>query len=531
MTVDASKLLPSLSDYIFAHAASFPARTALSSEFGDISYAELADNTRKLALSLQALGVKRGDRVAVISTPRADAYTLFIALNAVGAIWVGINPVYQYEEIAYVIEDAQPVALVFLSEFQGRRYDEDARKLAVQFPCLAHRFCLETDLAGVESLDGLVDRVFAGPAADADLPERDRENVTMIVYTSGSTGQPKGCMLPNKAMVYRAFAQWKQFSVRDFPRVYSPLPLNHVGGIVMVTGATLIAGGTVNFRQKFDPGEVGKVVASGQVNFIVLFPTMYQLIFDHPEFDIGEFVSLECVSFSGGVISRELLGRLQKLGSGIVQTCFGSTETCIGVVFSDPGLDPDILAITVGRPNADDCRVMSEVGRPCAPGEIGEIQVKRDFCMVGYFNRPEATSEAFTADGWLRTGDLVEVLPDGHLRFTARRTEMFKSGGYNIYPREVEIAIEEHPDVVMAAICGVPDALYGEVGYAFVLIRSGKVLSADNIKGWCRQRLANYKRPKTVEILQEMPLFPNGKLDKKSLRELARSRIACQMIS
>jgi acyl-CoA synthetase (AMP-forming)/AMP-acid ligase II len=525
-------LKPALADYILEYAQSCPDRIALSSEYGDISYAELGLRVRRLALALQRSGVKRGDRVAVLTTPRADGYSVFLALNAIGAIWLGINPVYQYQEMLYVVDDASPVALVFLSEFQGRSYIEDATRLMHDSSSLQNMVCLDRELDGVESLSGMVQRMLGeeegegeGEGLSPDY-QRDREDVAMIVYTSGSTGNPKGCMLPNKAMAYRAFTQWQQFRVSDYPRVYCPLPLNHVGGMQMVAGATLFAGGTVNFREKFNANEVGQVVSQGRINFMVMFPTMYQLICDDPAFRVEDFASLECINFSGGVISRELLGKLAMLGSGQVCTCFGSTETCIGVVFSDPELDLDTLSISVGRPIRDDVRVVNDGGEPCMAGEIGEFQVKPDYCMVGYFNRPLETEASFTADGWLKTGDLVEVLPDGNFRFSARVSDMFKSGGYNVYPREIEIALEEHEAIATAAVVGVPDTLYGEVGYAYINLLADNTVDAEHLKAWCKSRVSNYKIPKVIEALDAMPLLPNGKLDKTSLKKFARESYA-----
>jgi len=263
-------------------------------------------------------------------------------------------------------------------------------------------------------------------------------------------------------------------------------------------------------------------VSQGRINFMVMFPTMYQLICDDPAFRAEDFASLECINFSGGVISRELLGKLAALGSGQVCTCFGSTETCIGVVFSDPGLDLDTLSISVGRPIRDDVRVVKDDGEPCKAGEIGEFQVKPDYCMVGYFNRPQETAASFTDDGWLKSGDLVEVLSDGNFRFSARVSDMFKSGGYNVYPREVEIALEEHEAITTAAVVGVPDTLYGEVGYAYINLLADNTADAEQLKGWCKSRVSNYKIPKVIEVLDTMPLLPNGKLDKTSLKKSAR---------
>lgn len=523
--IDPASLRPSLSDYVLHYAEAVPQRIAMSSEYGDIDYAELGRRVRRLALALQRSGIQRGDRVAVLTTPRADGYTVFLALNAIGAIWLGINPVYQYREMRYVVDDASPVALIFLSEFQGRAYSADAEQLLRDCDCLQARYCLDRPLDKVESLEQMIERLLQPQEMLSVQAQRNREDVAMIVYTSGSTGDPKGCMLPNKAMAYRAFTQWQQIPVDDFPRVYCPLPLNHVGGMQMVAGSALFAGGTVNFREKFNPAEVGQVVARGQINFMVLFPTMYQMVCEDAAFCVGDFASLEQVNFSGGVISRELLGQLATLGRGQLGTCFGSTETCIGVVFSEPGLDLDTLCTSVGRPIRDDVRVVNEEGRNCSPGEIGEFQVIPDYCMTGYFNRPEATAAAFTEDGWLKSGDLVEVRPDGNLRFSARLSDMFKSGGYNVYPREIEIALEEHQAITTAAVVGVPDSFYGEVGYAYVNAVPGTTVDIEKLKQWFKGRVSNYKVPKEIEVLQSMPLLPNGKLDKTSLKKLARETL------
>ena len=518
-----STLLPGISDYVLKYAEEVPERIAMRSEYGEVSYGELGERVNRLALALLRSGVKPGDRIAVLTTPRSDAYAIFLALNAIGAIWLGINPVYQYQEMKYVVDDATPVGLVFLPEFRGRNYLEDAERLQAECDCLQQVYCLDRELEGLGSLQGMIERhTDAGETLPADI-RRNSEDVAMIVYTSGSTGEPKGCMLPNKAMAYRAFTQWTQFRVCDYPRVYCPLPLNHVGGMQMVAGATLFAGGTVNFAEKFEPAEVGKIVAHGKVNFMVLFPTMYQLICDYPAFNADDWQSMECMNFSGGVISRELLGKLATLGAGNVCTCFGSTETCIGVVFSEPDLDLDTLSISVGKPIRDDVRVVKDDGAPCAVGEVGEFQVIPDYCMVGYFNRPEATAAAFTDDGWLKTGDLVEVLPSGDLRFSARVSDMYKSGGYNVYPREVEIVLEDHDDIASAAVVGVPDELWGETGYAYLLLQPGADIDEDKLVAWCKARLSGYKAPKFVEVISAMPLLPNGKLDKTELKQRARS--------
>jgi len=344
----------------------------------------------------------------------------------------------------------------------------------------------------------------------------------MIVYTSRSTGQPKGCMLPKKSIFKRALIQLEQLAVPDYPRAFCPLPLNHVGAMQGVSAYSLIGAGTVNFRQKLAPSEVGKIVRENDINVLVMFPTMYQLICDHPNFDPADYRDVKCILFAGASIPVPLLDILAGLGNGNVRTCFGSTETCVGVLFSRQGLELEKLAVTVGHTVNNDARLVRlEDEGLCKPGEIGELQVHKEHFMQAYFNRAQANAEDFTIDGWVRTGDLLEQLPDGDMRFVARISVIFISGGYNVDPREIELELESHPDVVAAAVIGTPDKLYGEVGYAFLQLDGNQALVEAELRHWYKERLANYKIPKRYSVVGSIPLLPNGKIDKKPLRNKA----------
>ena len=199
------------------------------------------------------------------------------------------------------------------------------------------------------------------------------------------------------------------------------------------------------------------------------------------------------------------------------------TELGLYVTYSEPGVDPETLSRTIGKPHPGfDIRVADAAGAIVEPGGQGEIQARGDWLLAGYFRDPEATADAYTADGWFRTGDIVKVWPDGNLEIVGRTKEMYISGGFNIYPREVEIAIEAHPDVGLVAVLGVPDDTFGEIGHAFIEPKPGKTLDAAALHDWCRERLANYKTPKRFEIRAELPRLPIGKIDKQALkRELA----------
>lgn len=508
----------SIVDCVLDHGSEHPHRTAIVSEDGALSYAELGSRIGPLARLLTEMGIGRGDVVGVLSHPLADAYELHLALIAVGAVWLGINPAYKYPEMEFIAQDARPVAIFFVSEHDGRDYVEAATRLRDRVSSIRHLVCLDRALPGIPSFAAL--RSGSG-GAPAELAPRDPEDVALIVYTSGSTGKPKGCLLRNKSMVHRARMQIRDFDFHgEYPVLYNPWPMNHVGGIQLISAYAMVAAGTLVFRRKFDPEGIGRTVRENRVNTLILLPTMFHMMFSAKSFDSDDFASVELFMFVGGSLSPDQIRRLQEIGHGRVQTNYGLSEGHSTVTISQPGLDPETLSVTLGRSKDGEVRVVDEDGRVLAQvGQQGELQVRREFCMKGYLNRPDANAEVFTPDGWLRTGDRVELLEKGEMRLVGRMSEMYKSGGYNIYPREIEMCLEEHGDVGLAAVVKRPDPLFGEVGIAYVVPRRGRSPSAESLKKWCKAHIADYKVPKDFVIGDEVPLLPNNKIDKKVLQQ------------
>jgi acyl-CoA synthetase (AMP-forming)/AMP-acid ligase II len=247
---------------------------------------------------------------------------------------------------------------------------------------------------------------------------------------------------------------------------------------------------------------------------------MYQQVFASPEFSEADYRNCQVFFWGGANLPREFIRRLRTMGHGEVRTNYGATELCSSVTRTDPDLDIDVLAQTVGYALDDELRVVKEDGTLARIGEVGEAHVRRQWIMAGYLNRPEAFEEAVTEDGeWFRTGDLMELMEDGkNLRFVGRMSDMFKAGGHNVYPREIEEWLEEHPAVEMAAVLGKKDPLSDEVGHAVVLSRAGRGSTEDEMREWCRKGLANYKVPKSFEFRSEMPMLGTGKIDRMALR-------------
>lgn len=511
----------SLAGFVGNTAIKFPERLAIASEATQYSYAELTDRVRLLASFLLEQGVQSGDRIAVLTTPRADSYALFLAINAVGAIWLGINPRYTLPEVLYVMDDSQPRLLFFIDHFREQEFRSIALGAKTHCTYIQGMFCLDDDASVAPTLEAALrqTRNVRERYEDILIGEDRGSNEAILVYTSGSTGKPKGALLNNKSMLRRSLNQLVQWPVSDYPRVYNPYPMNHIGSMHWVSSYAVVGEGTIHFREKFEADEVADLVQEKKINVLEFFPTMYKMALESPTFDPAKFDSIEWHIFSGAQMPMELLRILDKL-PGKIGTSFGMTETCGSVTYAAPDTDIETLAITIGRPMPEgEVRVYHPEDRLCVEGEVGEIQVRREYCTSGYINRPAATAAAFTSCGWFKSGDLAEVMANGNLRFVGRTSEMFKSGGFNVYPREIELALEAHPSVLQAAVIGVSHPVFGEVGYAVVSVKAGIETDATILRDWCKTCLSDYKRPKHIEIRQELPLLPVGKVDKVLLRQ------------
>lgn len=517
--------LTTLAHYVAHHATATPDAEAAWFEGATTTYAELDARVDRFARSLMAAGVAPGDRVAVLSTPRPEYLVSLLAAMRVGAVWVGLNPKYTYRELAHVVTDSEPTLLLSLAQFEGREYAEDVARLMADVPAVHTAYRLD-DGPAVGPLrpiaEFLVDRA---PADDyvtrsAAVTKRD---AAVIVYTSGTTGAPKGAVLAHEGLVYAFRTEARALGV-ERPRVPCNLPINHIACIGDVCATTLIAGGMVAFLERFDPAELLDAVERLGLTSILHVPTVLQMLAAEPDFHIRDLSSLTNVSWGGAPLPLDVMAAYRKLGVRLT-TVYGMTETSASITWTDPDADDETLATTVGRPDPDmDVRLVDEDGIDVPDGEQGEIWVRHRCLMKGYFRQPEATAAAYTPDGFFRTGDVAVRQSDGNLRIVGRRSEMFKSGGYNVYPREIELALEEHPAITLAAVVGIPDPVYTEVGAAFVALEPGHTLTVDEAREWCRERLANYKVPKRFTVLPELPLLPVGKVDKRALRSSLTSR-------
>lgn len=526
MTIGGVAVLPRISDYVDQYADEAANETsdsiAVVCRARRISYGELRKQINAWSRALLTAGVRKGDRVAMLCTPRAEFLIAFLATAKIGAIWVGLNPRYSVREVEYVIGDADPRLLITLASAQEQSYQSYVDKLSADRASLSV-VSIGDAMASTTPLDSFLEagNQCSDETLAAAVDAVGTLDPALIVYTSGSTGSPKGAVLSHYGLTYGATMQTTHFKL-DSPSLVVCFPINHVASVADTCATTLVKGGKIVFQEQFDPEATVSATIEERCTMLGGVPTMFLMQMETDVFRNADFSALELILWGGAAMPAEIVERLRRLDKRMM-TAFGMTETACHVTYTDESADLDALSTTVGRPDPHcECRIETEDGQPATSESPGELQVKGEFLMLRYWNREQATRDTYTEDGWLKTGDVAFQREDGNIRLVGRMSDMFKSGGYNVYPREIEAVIEQCPGVAIAAVVAVPDPLYQEVGIAYVAPDPGVELSAAALQDWCRERLANYKVPKTINILDELPLLPVGKVDKQALKRLAK---------
>lgn len=517
-------ILPRISDYVALYAELTPHADAMVLDRERITYREFSARVDALAKALMAAGVNKGDRVATLATPSPDYFLAFLATASIGAIWVGMNPRYQLEELAYVAGDSAPGILLARVHMDGRDYSSELMELMARTPSISRLVIFERDSHDIpDRAVTFRDFLTSGASvSDGRLAARravcGQRDACMIVYTSGSTGRPKGAVLHHEGIIGFSVTQHAVWPVQPM-RILNYFPINHIGCVVDVSTPTLTAGGTIVFLEHFSPRRSLELMQDEKISIWGSVPSTFQLQFADPDFGRFDLSSVQMIMWGGAMMPRELIERLLAFNVPLA-TNYGLTESGSAITILPPSRDIGQLAGTVGHPfPGTEVRLVDGDGHIVTGTGSGEIQARSVYNMLGYWNRPDATAEALLPDGWLATGDIGRRNPDGSYSIVGRVKEMYKSGGYNVYPREVETVLESHPAVGLAAVVSTPDPVWQEVGIAYILA-NGPV-SITELKAFCRSRLANYKQPKMFVVLDDLPLLPIGKVDKVALQRRA----------
>jgi acyl-CoA synthetase (AMP-forming)/AMP-acid ligase II len=483
-----------------------PQREAIVTPDERLNYLAFADLIAQHAEALQTAGLRPGARVAYLGLPGAGFLISELATQQVGGVWLGLNWRYTQAEIGHVLGDARP-NLVLIEDAVGAHAiaTVEAAATMLEPPPVLHRIARPSDLA----------RLPVRLAAPAQLLD---PAIGLIVYTSGTTGQPKGACLTHAGIAEAARFYSARYAHPGL-RSLMNLPINHVGSLIDLAGSALAQGGTLVTQPGFDPVMIPQIMREERLTLLGQVPAMHIAIHQHAPYDPADYPALRHLVWSGAAMPRSWIEAHYGRGAEL-STCYGQTECTGSMTFTDPDADIDTLACTVGRAaDPDRLRIVTDDGSVVGPQEPGEIQIRGPLVMQGYLGRPEATADTILPDGWLRTGDLGAMDADGNVRLVGRLKEMYKSGGYNVYPREVEAVLETLPGVHAAAVIVMPDEKWQEVGWAYLI--ADATVSDAMVLGHARANLANYKLPKRIFIRRELPLLPIGKIDKHALKALA----------
>jgi acyl-CoA synthetase (AMP-forming)/AMP-acid ligase II len=516
-----------ISDYVDHYAKLNPDSIATIIDDKYISYSDLKTQIDKLAKALIASGIKKSDRVATLQTTHPDFIVSFMATVSIGAIWVGLNPRYQTSELIHVIKDAEPTILLTRSEIGGRYYDNEIAALMSATPTLQDTviFSDNPSIASCVNMQNFLKR--GDEISDQEL-QTMRENCggrdpCLIVYTSGSTGAPKGAILHHEGICRLSLNQVKLWPVNP-QSMLNYFPINHVGSVIDCSCPTIVAGGTIIAMEKFDVRESMKLMQKHRITIWGSVPSVFQMQLALEDFQNFDLTAVQLILWEGAAMPEETINQLIKICPRLA-TNYGMTETTSAITIVEPTNNIDILANTVGIAFPDvEIRLADTEDVEVALGETGEVQTRSPYNLLGYWKRDDATHDAFTSDGFFKTGDLAIKRADGHYNIVGRIKEMYKSGGYNVYPREVEIALETNKAVTSAAVVSVSDPIWQEVGIAYVTI--SEPITTEELLNYCRKKLANYKIPKKIIIEQELPLLPIGKIDKVALKRRANDEFA-----
>lgn len=485
------------------------------------TYAELRDESNRIAAGLLARGLRPGDRIAISCQNRVEWVSLFFAAMKLGLPVVLLSTRYREVELRHMLNHAEVRMVVTANEADGFDFATFYESFREETPSLGDIVFLDgpafegslhfSELAA--EVDGEALNAAAGPVSP--------ETPAVIAYTSGTTGTPKGASLTNRNLLTTVQSMTTLLSINDQDVFVGSLPLSHVGGVICGPLGTLLGGAELVLLPVFTP--VGALEITDRDKATVFFgaPTMYSLILDRA--DGYNISTLRHIVIGTSNAPPALCERIVKaLPNAQLWNIYGLTEASGFAIATRPDDDLNIIMTTIGAPMSHvEARVVDESGTPVSAGGVGELQLRGDGICDGYWCSPEETAASFLPGGWLATGDAVELRTDGYLSIRGRVKEMFTRGGFNVYPVEIENLLATHPGVAIAAGIGVPDPVLGEVGRYFIVPQEGAARpDPDELKALCRDRVADYKVPDQIVLVDALPLTPLGKINKRALKDV-----------
>lgn len=473
-----------------------------------LTYARLEDEVRRAQTYLLSLGIQPGDRVALQLVKGLPFIYLHLAVLRLGAISLPLNPAYPAHELAYFLKDA--AARLFVSEATAQAVVEGLR---AELPALEQVVYLAGESA--ESLASLLPTAIS----PADLPPipTDPDQVALMIYTSGTTGRPKGALITHGNLTANLTALHTAWGWRADDILLHVLPLFHVHGLVVALHGALHAGATTLLLPKFDPRQTLEWLVARRCTVFMAVPTIHRRLVEVPDAARYDLSHMRLLTSGSDRLPDDLFARFRETFGHTLLERYGMTET--GMNLSNP-LHGERRVGSVGLPLPGvEARIVDPATEtPLPDGQIGEVQIRGAHVCQGYWRQPEKTREAFSAENWFRTGDMGLREPDGYFTLKGRAKDLIITGGFNVYPPEVELVLAEHPAVAACAVIGCPDAAWGEQVLAVVVAQENVSLDTADLLAFCRSRLAPYKIPRRIVQIAALPRNTLGKVEKAKLR-------------
>ncbi len=488
-----------LAGLLTASAERDPDHVAIKLDDVELTYGALDGASAHIAGLLAEHGFERGDRVGIMLPNVPYFPVIYYGVLRAGGVVVPMNVLLKKREVAYYLSDSGAKLL-----FAWHEFAQDAEAGAEQ--------------AGAECLlvePGAFEEQVGAATPDKAVADTADEDTAVLLYTSGTTGQPKGAELTHANLTRNAQGSADLFDLGSEGIVLGALPLFHSFGQTCGMNATVSGGGTLTLLPRFEPGKALEIIQRDKVNVFQGVPTMYGAMLHHPERENYDVSTLRLCGSGGSAMPVELLRGFDEAFGCKIMEGYGLSESSPVASFNHA--DRERKPGSIGTPiRGVEMRVVDEDGNEVAQGEVGEILIRGYNVMKGYWQRPEETAETII-DGWLHTGDMGRVDEDGYFYVVDRKKELIIRGGYNVYPREIEEVLYEHPDVREAAVLGVPHDEYGEEVGAAVVLKDGASATPEQLRDHVKEQVAAYKYPRVVWLVDELPKGPTGKILKREI--------------
>ena len=506
----------------------YPQKEVMFDRTTRMSYEQLWQNSLALSASLHKLGLGKGDKIAVCLPNWNEFVVIYMAIAHLGAVIVPFNTRYRQDEVEYIVQNSNAKAAFFTEEFSDVNHLNQFTKAQKKVSQLEHLITVRFESEGLLSLERLIEEGKSEPFEPVHLDPL--EDLFTILYTSGSTGAPKGAMLTQSNVVQTAIKSAEGMNCTEDDVFLVAVPVFHVFGMVPSILTTIAIGARMVLMDHYKAQEALKLQEAERITVKHGVPTMFILELNQDNFKSFDLSSLRTGIIAAAPCPEEIVRRIRhEMGCDIVVS-YGASETSPTLTMTKFDDTDNLRAETVGTalPGAE-VKIVDEYREEVPTGEVGEIACRSYGVMKGYYNMPEKTQAALDHDGWFYTGDLGTLDEYGYLRIVGRKKEMIIRGGYNIYPREVEEVFYKHPDVMEVAIVGLPDTVLGEVSCACVKLKPSANLNETELQSYIKERVADYKVPDKILFVDELPMTASGKIKKVALQEQLKENMKTEL--